>query len=256
VVQDDTLDPATGSSDDPVDVLRACARQVSIASAQLLAAIVAVADSAKPGFDADEVAFALAWTQTYACCQVALGRYLTRTLPAVFTALAAGELDLRRAWVFADALTVVDDPVASTVAARVLPDAPGLTTSQLRDRLRRAVLKTDPDAKRRITSTIEGATSPAPPTARAAPASPASGCPRPGPSPRSNASTPTPAMTGRSTSYAPTPSSTYSTAPASTPRRYTAPASSSSPSSGPPPPAPPTTGHPGRIRTDRRRQRP
>jgi hypothetical protein len=156
VAQDGTLDPQTGSSNDPIDALRACARQVSIASAQLLAAIVAVADRAKPGFDADEVAFALAWTQTYARSQVAFGRYLTRTLPAVFAALAAGELDLRRAWVFADALAVVDDPVATAITDRLLPEADTLTTSQLRDRLRRAVLKTDPDAKRRITRTIDG----------------------------------------------------------------------------------------------------
>ena len=39
------------------------AREVSVATAQLLEAVVAVASAARPGFDADEVAFALAWTQ-------------------------------------------------------------------------------------------------------------------------------------------------------------------------------------------------
>ncbi len=155
MAQDGTLDPATASSDDPVGVLRACARQVSIASAQLLAAIVTVADSAKPGFDVDEIAFTLAWTQSYARSQVALGRYLTRTLPAVFAALSSGDLDLRRAWVFADVLAVVDDQIAATITERLLPGAAKLTTSQLRDRLRRAVLRADPDVTRRITRTID-----------------------------------------------------------------------------------------------------
>ena len=71
---------------DPVDELRACARDVSIATARLLSAVVRVADQAKPGFDADEVAFALAWTQSAARSQVEFGRYLIHTLPAVFGA--------------------------------------------------------------------------------------------------------------------------------------------------------------------------
>jgi hypothetical protein len=126
-----------------------CARDVATASARLLSAIVVVADRAKPGFDADEVAFALAWTQSAARSQVDFGRYLIGTVPAVFDALARGDIDVRRAWVFADVLALVDDAIAVDIARAVLPHAPRLTTSQLRDRLRRAVLKADPDAGKR-----------------------------------------------------------------------------------------------------------
>ena len=142
------------AADDPVEVLQTCARQASIASARLLTAVLAVADDAKPGFAADEVAFALAWTQSAARSQVEFGRYLTRSLPDVFAALAAGDIDVRRAWVFADVLAPVDDPVAAAIAGVVLPHAGGLTTSQLRDRLRRAVLKADPDAAARTAKSV------------------------------------------------------------------------------------------------------
>jgi Domain of unknown function (DUF222) len=139
---------------DVVDVLCARARDVSVASARLLEAIVAVADGARPGYDADEVAFALAWTQTAARSQVELGRYLTGTLPDVFAALGTGNVDMRRAWVFCDVLALVDDSIAAVIAAAVLPQAGGLTTSQLRDRLRRAVLKADPDATERTKKSV------------------------------------------------------------------------------------------------------
>lgn len=155
MAHDRGLGAAAGPSGDPVEELRACARRVSVESARLLASIVSVADGAKPGFDADEIAFALAWTQTYARGQLALARYLTRTLPAVFAALSAGDIDPRRAWVFFDVLAAVDDEIAAGIAAAVLPKAPELTTSQLRDRLRRAVLKADPGVNRRIAKSIE-----------------------------------------------------------------------------------------------------
>ncbi len=140
--------------DDPVDALCARAREVSVATARLLEAIVAVAADARPGFDADEVAFALAWTQSAARSQVEFGRYLTRVVPDVFAALGRGAIDVRRAWVFADVLALVDDAMAATIADAVLPVAGDLTTSQLRDRLRRAVLKADPDASTRTAKSV------------------------------------------------------------------------------------------------------
>ena len=137
-----------------MNVLCARAREVSVATARLLEAIVAVASDARPGFDADEVAFALAWTQSAARSQVEFGRYLTRVVPEVFAALGLGAIDVRRAWVFADVLALVDDSKAATIAGAVLPVAGDLTTSQLRDRLRRAVLKADPDAAARTAKSI------------------------------------------------------------------------------------------------------
>ena len=137
-----------------VDEMCARARDVSVASARLLEAIVAVADDARPGYDADEIAFALAWTQSAARSQVEFGRYLIRVLPDVFAALGTGTIDVRRAWVFCDVLAPVEDTVAAAIAAAVLPVAGALTTSQLRDRLRRAVLKADPDAAARTVKSV------------------------------------------------------------------------------------------------------
>jgi hypothetical protein len=148
----DIRDPE--AADDPVAILCARAREVSIATARLLEAIVTVAADAGPGFDADEVAFALAWTQSAARSQVEFGRYLTRVVPSVFAALGRGAIDVRRAWVFTDVLGLVDDSLAATIAGAVLPVAGDLTTSQLRDRLRRAVLKADPDAGGRTAKSV------------------------------------------------------------------------------------------------------
>lgn len=147
-------DATTTSAPDPVDALRAREREVSTASARFLSAVVDVAADAKPGFEADEVAFALAWTQVAARTQVEFGRYLIGTVPDVFAALAIGVIDVRRAWVFFNVLAAVDGEIAAEIAAAVLPKAPGLTTTQLRDRLRRAVLKVDPDVARRVTNAI------------------------------------------------------------------------------------------------------
>jgi hypothetical protein len=150
-----TIDPADlARHDDAVDLMCRRAREVSVATARLLEAVVAVADLAAPGFEADEVAFALAWTQAGARSQVELGRYLIRTLPDVFAALRSGAIDERRAWTFFDVLAVVDDDIARDIAGRLVPLAPTLTTSQLRDRLRRAVLKADPDATKRVAKSV------------------------------------------------------------------------------------------------------
>ncbi len=70
-------------------------------------------------------------------------------LGGVRGALSAGLIDLPRARIFADELCVLDWAPAARIAARVLLDAPGLTTSQLQGRLRRAVLAADPVAGRR-----------------------------------------------------------------------------------------------------------
>ncbi|HKD98120.1 MAG TPA: DUF222 domain-containing protein [Micromonosporaceae bacterium] len=219
---------------DVVEALRLQAREASSAAAGLLAAVVAVADTAVPGFEADEVAFALAWTQTGARRQVEFGRWLTGVQPVVFAAFTAGDIDTARAWVFYDYLATVDDEVAARIAAALLPVAAGLTTSQLRDRLRRAILKADPDAaaKRARQSETERYVATAPDGDGTAglygvrlPAGRAMA--------RSSGSTPTPAPAGatatcaRWTSCAPTPSLTCLKASRSARHRCTAPGSSS-----------------------------
>ncbi|HKE67580.1 MAG TPA: hypothetical protein VKB59_23515, partial [Micromonosporaceae bacterium] len=126
------------------DVLAVRARSAAVADAALLDAVVAVADRDRLGFDADQVAVTLAWTRTTARYQVEFGRYLQRVVKPVWAAMCAGDVDVARARVFHDVLCAVDDGVAFTIALDHVDRAPGWTTGQLRDRLRRAVLRADP----------------------------------------------------------------------------------------------------------------
>jgi hypothetical protein len=77
--------------------------------------------------------------------QVALADGLVR-LPGIRRALAAGRIDLPKASVFADQLMLLEVIAASAIAAVVLPDAPGMTTGQLRAALQREILAYDPEA--------------------------------------------------------------------------------------------------------------
>jgi hypothetical protein len=131
-----------------VDALVECGQQVAHAQAQLLEAMVAVADrSVGVGFDADEVAFALHLPRMVAQREVALGRDLVHRFPAVFAVLQAGRIDLARARVFSDLLAAVDDDgLARSIADKLLPPAQEWTASQLRARLQREILAADPDA--------------------------------------------------------------------------------------------------------------
>lgn len=144
----DVGEPTTavrGPIDALTDLLVARARAAAAADAALLDAVVAVADRDPVGFDADLVAFTLAWTQSFARWQVEFGRYLQRVIKPVWTALAVGDLDLGRARVFFEVLSLTDDALAFSVALDFVDRATEWTTGQLRDRLKRAVLASDPD---------------------------------------------------------------------------------------------------------------
>lgn len=89
-----------------------------------------------------EIAAALAWTRQAAADWLALATDLVSRLPAVHKALSQGEIDLPKARVIADAVAPLSDP--TPVVTAVLPDAPSLTTSQLRARLSKLVIEADP----------------------------------------------------------------------------------------------------------------
>jgi hypothetical protein len=93
----------------------------------------------------EELAAALRLTGRAASLLLARACGITR-LPQVAAALAAGLIDYPRAAEFASQLIMLDDETAAHVADIVLPDAGGLTTSQLRRALRREVLAIDPEA--------------------------------------------------------------------------------------------------------------
>src|SRR6266705_1475684 len=81
-----------------------------------------------PGDAASEVALALAMSQYGASWWTDLAVTLTWRLAATGAALRAGDIDLYRARLIAEATAVLDDEVARAVEAQVLPDAGFQTT--------------------------------------------------------------------------------------------------------------------------------
>ena len=160
-------DDGLGELDDDalIGVLRAWRRQASWAAARELSAVAELARRrpadrcttvAADGFPAqlsefvsDEVAAALTLTGRAAGDVLGLALTLAARLPGTAAALEAGDLDLPRAKVIADGTGGLDDAHAAAVEVQVLPDAPSMTTGQLRAAVARAVLAADPAAARR-----------------------------------------------------------------------------------------------------------
>jgi hypothetical protein len=94
---------------------------------------------------AAEVALELRMSQYGASAWTALGCQLRWKLPAAGAALAAGQIDLGRARIIAEATAFLTNGHAAQVEDRVLPHAAGQTTGQLRAAVRRAVLAVDPE---------------------------------------------------------------------------------------------------------------
>jgi len=162
---DDAHGGLAGLADDElVGVLRAWARQESWAQARKLAAVAELArrrpadgtPPAPPGefpanvseFTADEVALALTLTRRSAGAQLDLALGLAAR-PGTAALLEAGQLDLPRVRVIIDGITGLAEAHAAVVEAAVLPEAPGMTSGQLRAAVACAVLAADPDAARR-----------------------------------------------------------------------------------------------------------
>ena len=150
------------SDDELIGVLRAWRRVASWAAASELAAVAELArrrpaDGSPPAapermpgqlseFIPDEVAAALTLTGRAAQDEVALALDLAGPLAATGSALAAGRVDLAKAKIIAAGVATLTAAHAAAVQAAVLPDAPDLTTGQLRRAIARAVLAADPGA--------------------------------------------------------------------------------------------------------------
>ena len=91
-----------------------------------------------------EIATALRLSQVTAADRLDTARALTRRLPMVADALAAGDITYWHAHAITCATSMLDQPKAVAVADRVLRRARRQTVSELRRCLRRAVLATDP----------------------------------------------------------------------------------------------------------------
>jgi hypothetical protein len=146
------------SDDEVVGVLRAARRVESWQAAVELAAVEELTArrlreqhdaGPKPAERASaELAVALTLTARSADSLMDLASGLAR-LSDVSAALSKGEIDLAKATVFVEETEALPWLQASVIAGRHVLVAPGLTTSQLRAVLRRAVLAADPDAGRR-----------------------------------------------------------------------------------------------------------
>lgn len=161
----DSHDQINDLDDDSlVGLVRAWRRVTSWAQARELAAISALAgrrpaDGYPPTtagqlpanlseFVSAELAAALTLTAPAAEAQLSLAVDFTGR-PATWAALDAGRIDLPRAMVITTLLAELAPGHAAKVEADVLPQAPDMTTAQLRRALRRAILKLDPEAAQR-----------------------------------------------------------------------------------------------------------
>jgi Domain of unknown function (DUF222) len=100
-------------------------------------------------FAPNEIALALTLTQFAAEYWVNLAVSLSGRLPATFSAMRSGLIDLSRAKLIDQYTTPLDDVLAQAVERKVLPRAPRQTTTQLAASLRRAVMSVDPTAAER-----------------------------------------------------------------------------------------------------------
>ena len=71
--------------------------------------------------------------------QLALARQIVRRLPALHQAMLAGDIDAHKAKVICEQLLLLSDEQARAVVDKILPEAAGKTTGQLRYKLARRV---------------------------------------------------------------------------------------------------------------------
>src|SRR6266545_3593112 len=100
-------------------------------------------------FASNEVALALTLTQCAAEWWLNLAVSMSRRLPATWSALSEGTIDLARAKLIDLWTTPLDDDQAGAVERKVLVRAGHQTTGQLRASLQRAVISVDPAAAER-----------------------------------------------------------------------------------------------------------
>ena len=105
---------------------------------------------------AAEIRVALNLTRHAADVELEFALELHRRLPRLFDMLAAGSIDVRRAKVIERATMHLTDATAQSVVDTIADVASGLTTGQLRARLKSLCIEADPDeAKDRYESAVE-----------------------------------------------------------------------------------------------------
>lgn len=146
---------------DCVEVLKARYRQVNHERARLMATMVEVGlcdigpddelprMAAPDEFSADEIRAALVFTRRAADAQFWLAHDLVTRLPAVHAAMDAGALDEPRARVLSEWTVELSPEQARALCGELLPRAPGLTTGQLIEQVKKLAIALDPEWARR-----------------------------------------------------------------------------------------------------------
>jgi hypothetical protein len=155
-----SVDRRALSDKDRVRLVQARNRLVSHMQAELYADMYAVSWGEPPDEDPllrdpddsaykwteTELAFALRWTRVAAGVRLDQARRMIEDLPAVHTALTDGRIDVPKALLIQDQVSVLSPEAAARVVDKLLDKAPELTTGQLRAKLRRLVIAADPQA--------------------------------------------------------------------------------------------------------------
>ena len=104
-----------------------------------------------------EVQAALRLTRRMAEIEIDFAHVLKHRLPAVGRSLWSGEIDVRRARVMVNGTSHLDEGHARQVVEKVISRAPQLTTGELRAKVQKLCLETEPEAaKKRYESAVEG----------------------------------------------------------------------------------------------------
>ncbi len=154
------------SGHDRIVVLKAYQRLVSFFQAQMFEVMASISDLMNELDNDPEIAFesaaaeigaALRLTRRGADSDLALALDLKQRLPRVWEALAAGQIDLRRARVIVSGTAHLSEESAREVVERIIDPAARLTTGQLYALIRRVCVQADPEeAANRYREAVEG----------------------------------------------------------------------------------------------------
>jgi hypothetical protein len=143
---------------DRVLVLRAHHRMANHYMAHTYRDMAAVTDALRSELDdasgevalaaEGEIRAALTWTRRLAESELSFALELRNRLPRLFMRLQDGSVDVRKAKAIVDGTLHLEDDAAARITDQVLDQAASLTTGQLRARLRRLCIESDPEAAR------------------------------------------------------------------------------------------------------------
>lgn len=151
---------------DRIVVLRAHQRMATHYTAQTYRDMAAVTDILRDEFGDHpgetvlaaeaEIRTALTWTRRLTESELSFALDVQQRLPVLFGLLENGVIDVRKAKVIADGTIHLPDDTARTIVDHLLAEAPALTTGQIRARVRKLCITTDPDdAKNRYEQAVE-----------------------------------------------------------------------------------------------------